>query len=358
MSGDCGGTNTRLRVFHVPPDAHTKLAHGQKPPGVVVFDKTYVNEEHKSIEDICKLFLKEAAPFSGSMVPTSCCLACAGAITDNSVVFTNVADGWTIRGESLSKSLGIPKVVLVNDFVAQGYGLLTLEDSEKMLLNDAKPVPGAPIACVGAGTGLGECYLTASPDGKYTCWPSEGGHTEFSPRSKLTEDLFDFLKDRFAAKKRVSVERVVSGTGLANIYEFLREHWAFEGRMNVEIDKSFNAAEPSKKGMVIAEGAKEGDPVCSEAVNIFNECFGAEAGAAALKWLPKGGLYISGGIAAKNPAWIKSEQFVHAYEDKGRLADQVKSTPLYLVLAGDVGERGAQYVAVSLMGQVVEEKKK
>eukprot|EP00965_Chrysotila_dentata_P238717 6202679-Pleurochrysis_carterae.AAC.1 len=152
MSGDCGGTNTRLRVFHVPPDAHTKLAHGQKPPGVVVFDKTYVNEEHKSIEDICKLFLKEAAPFSGSMVPTSCCLACAGAITDNSVVFTNVADGWTIRGESLSKSLGIPKVVLVNDFVAQGYGLLTLEDSEKMLLNDAKPVPGAPIACVGAGT--------------------------------------------------------------------------------------------------------------------------------------------------------------------------------------------------------------
>ena len=345
MSGDCGGTNTRLILFRVPEG--TKAELGSKPAGTMVFQKTYSNASHTSFEEVCKLFLKEA----GGETPMTCCLACAGGITNNSVSFTNVSAGWEIKGDSLAKSLGIPQVKLINDFEAQGYGLLTLNDQEKELLNGGTPVPGAPIACVGAGTGLGECYLTCAK-GQYTCFPSEGGHAEFSPRDEVTTDLLEHLKQKFkvgATIKRVSVERVVSGTGLANVYSFLREHWAFVDRLGKEADASFVNTIPSKQGGAVAMYAARGDAVCQKAVDIFVECYGSEAGVAALKWLPYGGLYISGGIAAKNPHWVKSSTFLDAYADKGRLSPLVEKVPVYLVKVEDTGERGALFMAVQML---------
>lgn len=103
-------------------------------------------------------------------------------------------------------------------------------------MNGAPPRKGAPIACIGAGTGLGECFLTAAHDARhggalsYSCWASEGGHAEFSPRDEIGRDLLDFLKRKYAATHRVSVERVVSGPGISNVYEFLRQHWAYTER--------------------------------------------------------------------------------------------------------------------------------
>ena len=126
MSGDCGGTNTRLTLFKVP--ASHKLEMGKPPPGEVIFSKKYLNSSHLNFTDVCKVFLKEA----GDTVPATCCLACAGAISDNKVTFTNVKDGWTIDGALLEKELGIGRVKLINDFEAQGYGLLTLSQDEKV----------------------------------------------------------------------------------------------------------------------------------------------------------------------------------------------------------------------------------
>jgi glucokinase len=223
-----------------------------------------------------------------------------------------------------------------------------LEEGDYIKLNDAKPRPGAPMACVGAGTGLGECFLTASA-GRYTCWPSEGGHAEFSPRDQVTFDLLEHLKAKFSHKKRVSVERVVSGPGLASIYEFLRGHWAFEDHVGAPADKAFMAAHESRKAAVVAAGAAGEDHVCLKAVEIFNECYGSEVGVAALKWLPYGGLYITGGIAAKNPEWIQSKTFMDAFRDKGRMSHLVSSVPLYLITTEDTGERGALYMAVQLL---------
>jgi len=303
MSGDCGGTNTRLVLFRIKDGA--SLALGKPPEGEVVFAKKYLNStfiaKGEGFQELCQTFLKEA----GGQLPLSCCLACAGGITDNCVDFTNVDSGWKINGNMLSKFLNIPKVKLINDFEAQGYGLLTLGEKEVEQLNKGVKQPGAPIACVGAGTGLGECYLTMGSDGKYTCWPSEGGHAEFSPRSKLTLDLLEYLKDKFRDRnkypKRVSVERVISGPGIANTYDFLREHWAFVDHVGREIDDEFVKAPEHMKGAIVAKGAAKGDMVCKKAVEVFCECYGSEAGVAALKWLPYGGLYISGGIAAKKP---------------------------------------------------------
>lgn len=182
------------------------------------------------------------------------------------------------------------QVKLINDFEAQGYGLLTLGAEEVTKLNDGERRAHAPVACVGAGTGLGECFLTADGRGSYTCWPSEGGHAEFSPRSELTYDLLEYLKLKFQTSatkhKRVSVERVVSGPGLANVYAFLREHWAFAEHVTAGVDAAFERAKEHEKGAVVANGAHDGDHVCKKAVEVFSECYGSEAGVAALKWLP------------------------------------------------------------------------
>jgi len=347
MAGDCGGTNSRLQIFKVPNDA--KLVVGQPPPGELLFAKKYENHEFSNFTVVCQRFLEDAAMYTGGIVPAACCLACAGAISENSVEFTNVASGWNIHGAKLERELGIKRVVLINDFVAQGYGLLTLSDDEKVLLNKGTYVPGAPVACVGAGTGLGECFLTAASDGTYTCWPSEGGHVEFSPRNELGLDLLHHLREKFADKKRVSIERVVSGPGIASIYEFLRGHWAFSGRVDPAIDQAFVDAPPHKQAVVVSKGAAAKDAVCEEAIDLFSECYGAEVGNAVLKWLPKGGMYVSGGIAAKNPDWIKSETFLAAYHSKGRLSPQLAQTPLFLVLTEDTGERGALYCAVQTL---------
>jgi len=389
MSGDCGGTNTRLVLFRVPPGV--KAERGKVPAGEVILAKHYRNAENKSFSSCCEQFLAEAAKTTGGETVATCCLACAGGIKDNCVSFTNVADGWTIDGAALSKTLNIPKVKLINDFEAQGYGLLTLDKKELIKLNDAEPMDGAPIACVGAGTGLGECYLTSGADGAYTCWPSEGGHAEFSPRSALTYELMQHLrtvlafesagapgkinkyfdqwdkdrdgsisKDEFGQAlrewdvtgikpRRVSVERVVSGPGLASIYGFLRTHWAYWNKVDTGFDQQWADAEKDQRGAIVAKCASKGNEVCEKAVRVFSSCYGSEVGVAALKWLPYGGLYISGGIAAKNPSWVQSEQFMDAYKDKGRMSTLVMKVPLYLVLTEDTGERGALFYAVYML---------
>jgi len=349
MSGDCGGTNTRLQVFRVPTDA--KATAGHMPPGELVFSKKYLNSSHVSFEEVCKTFLAEITPMTQGELPETCCLACAGGITNNTVSFTNVAKGWEIDGYALQASLKIGTVRLINDFEAQGYGLLTLGSAETIKLNDAPPRAGAPIACVGAGTGLGECFLTPDAAGNYTCFPSEGGHVEYAPRDQLTHDLLEYLKTKHGLKKRLSVERVVSGPGIAHTYEFIRQHAAYATRVDPALDKAFLAAAEHEKGAVVAVGALKGDPLCKKVVALFSESYGAEVGNAALKWLPYGGLYISGGIGAKNPEWVKGEHFMRAYADKGRLSPCVAQVPLYLVTTEDTGERGALFVAVSLLAK-------
>ncbi|KAG3129394.1 hypothetical protein PC128_g26870, partial [Phytophthora cactorum] len=166
ISGDCGGTNTRLSLWKIPNGA-TQLK-GNIAPGDAIFAKKYLNEDHSSFNEVCHLFMNEAK--LTDQVPEACVLACAGPILNNTVDFTNVEFGWKIDGASLQKELGIKQVKLINDFAAMGYGLLTLRPHEYMVLNDAPKDETAPMATIGAGTGLGECFLTPGTDGQYSCF--------------------------------------------------------------------------------------------------------------------------------------------------------------------------------------------
>ncbi|CAK4096408.1 unnamed protein product [Aphanomyces euteiches] len=342
VSGDCGGTNTRLTLWRVPHNSvHLK---GKIAPGQVVYNKKFLNESHSSFVEVCHLFLKEA----GVDEPPVCCvLACAGPVLNNSVVFTNIAFGWSINGENLQRELGIETVKLINDFVAMGYGLLTLREHEYLVLNDVPREEGAPIATVGAGTGLGECFLTPSGD-TYECYPTEGGHGDYAPTTDIEVEIYDKLRNKFGPDKRLSTERMVSGNGLASIYEHLAEK--FPEKVNKEIHTEFLGSE-SLRGAVVGKNASH-DELCGQAMEIFVKGYGREAGNAALKYLPRGGFYITGGMAPKNlDFFTKKPWFLDALFDKGRVSPALKTVPIYLVLTEDLGERGAHYYSYQLLSK-------
>jgi glucokinase len=193
----------QLKSFYLPV--------GNVAPGEVLFAKKYHNEDHSSFSEVCHLFLKEAK--MKDKIPVACVLACAGPILNNTVTyvecnrsgicfvnsfcslrFTNIKFGWSIDGAHLESDLGINTVRLINDFAAMGYGLLTLKPHEYIALNDVPRERGAPIATIGAGTGLGECFLTADTTGKYSCFACEGGHTDFAPADELEIEIYNHLK--------------------------------------------------------------------------------------------------------------------------------------------------------------------
>lgn len=274
LTGDIGGTNSRMALY----DADSKN----------LLSEIYYSNEKNLPEKADGVFESNIiAPFlaasSGKMsgLPSIeesdivTCLACAGPVRDNTVAMSNlggiVIDGNAIvEGKYCSDKLVARIVVckVINDFVAQGYGCLTLKPSEvkELTPNSFKLIdPDGPKVCVGAGTGLGECYLTAGADGVYSCFPSEGGHTEFNPRSDLEVKMRAALMKQFGNKHRISTERVVSGPGLANVYEFLASE--FPGRVDKAVHQEFLAA-GDMKGRVVSVNAKEGS-LCKQALMIM-----------------------------------------------------------------------------------------
>ena len=352
LVGDVGGTNCRLQLYTIPAGAC--LFSGDRAPGKLVHEAQYLNGDYGSFDEIVKAFMggREGGP------PAAACLAVAGPVENNAVNFTN--RNWVIDGAKLEATFGIGKVRLVNDFVANGYGLLTLDESKECVtLQKAPKVVGAPIACVGAGTGLGECFSTATDVGApYETYASEGGHGDWAPRSALEVELHEFMKAKFEGKHRVSVERVISGPGLATMYEFFSTKFA--DQVVPEVHAAIEAA-GEMKGKVIATHSQLGNglfcELCKLTMDTFASAYGAEAGVAALKFVPLGGLYIAGGLTPKNLSLLQGEDslFMQAFRDKGRLSPLLRRVPVYAVLAEDIGQRGAHLVAFRLLIHAQEE---
>jgi glucokinase len=159
----------------------------------------------------------------------------------------------------------------------------------------------------------------------------------------LEFELLQFLKKKFAQQHRVSVERVVSGTGLANVYEFLSQRFP-EKITKATHDKILAAGD--MKGAIIAQNQATCE-LCTQTMTIFAAAYGSEAGVAGLKWLPRGGLYLTGGLTPKNLALLEGENsaFMKAFRDKGRVSGMLHNIPVFAVMSENLGERGAHRVA-------------
>lgn len=350
LVGDVGGTNARLTLYATPTN---DASVGDVSTHSVISQKNFKNADFPHFHDILRAFISQAGGHSTQV--DSCCLAVAGPVTGNSIVFTN-RDGWVIDGPSIEKEFGITNVKLINDFVANGFGLLSLKEEDFVVLQEGTPRPDAahlPMALIGAGTGLGECFLTAGSDGQYTAYPTEGGHAEFAPRTPLEVELLSFLQKKLGTSDlesstypHVSVERVVSGPGLESIYEFLRDKYPDE--VDRSLDQSYNDAK--EKGQLIGAN-RQHYPLFDTTMRIMFACFGSEVGNLAMKYLPYGGLYIAGGIAPKNKDLVTSlnSDFMQRFRRKGRMSAITQSFPLYLVTAEDLGVKGAHIVATRLL---------
>jgi len=234
LAGDVGGTNTRLNLYELNDALFASESQKKcsSVPGELIYSKKYMNQDYETFLCILQDFLISSNSNSlgnrNKIRPSLHvgCIAVAGPVDNNVVELTN--RNWPpINGSELATHFNFDKILIINDFMAMGYGLLTLDhDKECKLLqngiNTSKNELGA-IACIGAGTGLGECYLTPSDTNLdlqtndkycYTCFPSEGGHAEFSPRNEEEIGLQNYLKKLYEEPNRVSIERVVSGPGM------------------------------------------------------------------------------------------------------------------------------------------------
>jgi len=265
------------------------------------------------------------------------CFALAGPVLNNKCKITNLP--WTeLDAARLQEELNIAKVSLINDFVAIGYNIVLEKNKSLVTLQEGEFLPDAPIAIIGAGTGLGKAFAVPEGD-SYRVFPTEGGHESFAPDNLLAQELLAYLR----ADGKVDVERVVSGPGIVDIFRFLQDR-KFASEDAGDFLSQFDP------GAAIAKGAAAGHFLCQQTMAIFVEAFGAAAGDMAVSFLPFGGLYIAGGIAAQNIELMQNGSFIKAFTDKARVNPVLlEKVPVHIVLNTLEGLRGAVKYAATKM---------
>lgn len=336
LAGDIGGTKTILRLV--------EFASGKSMQ--TLYEERYLSRDFPDLVPMVQQFLIAAK----TPTPQKACFAIAGPIFNNTAKLTNLT--WFLDTKRLEQELEITTILLINDFAAVGYGILGLQPADLSTLQPGKPQPNAPIAVIGAGTGLGQGFLIQQQD-SYQVFGSEGGHADFAPRSELEFQLLKYLLDKHDIQ-RISVERVVSGQGIVAIYQFLRDRLKSNESEVGQIVKTWEQQIGHKEKTVdpaaaIATAALEKrDSLSEQTMQLFVEAYGAEAGNLALKLLPYNGLYVAGGIAAKNLALLQSGSFLRAFTGKGRMNSLLESIPVHIVLNSKVGLIGAAIAAARL----------
>ncbi|WKZ32412.1 MAG: glucokinase [Thermodesulfobacteriota bacterium] len=328
LAGDIGGTKTYMALYALSAGALSSIR-----------ESVYSNERYSGPEAILGEFLEEgeAPKVEGAALGLAC------PIIGNRCTLTNL--GWVVDGEGLKKRFGLKKLGLINDLEALGWGVGLLGKADFLALQEGAAGPGN-AALIAAGTGLGEAILVREAEG-FRPSASEGGHTDFGPRNDIEIGLLQYLIPRYG---HVSYERIVSGPGLANIYEFLL---AKNDRKPPERLRARMEAEGAAP--VISDEAINGtDADCKEALALFVSVYGAEAGNLALKALSIAGVYIGGGIAPKIIEALKKGGFLEAFRDKGRFRDFMAGIPVRVILNDRTGLMGAASYAALLAGERAE----
>ncbi|WP_404789470.1 glucokinase [Altericista sp. CCNU0014] len=325
LAGDIGGTKTLLRLSELTPTGLATLR-----------EASYPSAKFPHLSPIVRLFLSEAGR---DTPPTAACFAIAGPVRDDRSLVTNLS--WDLDARQMETELGIPQIRLINDFAAVGYGILALGPDDVVVLQDRPAVPRAPIAVLGAGTGLGEALLVLQ-ENRYEVMATEGGHADFAPRTDLEVGLMSFLRERYG---RVSVERVVSGRGIYRIYEYLRS--AGFAPASAAVEEQLQQEDPS--AAIAAHALSNSDALCTKALELFVAAYGAEAGNLALKSLPYGGLYLAGGVGAKILPKLQDGTFIENFLDKGRMRSLLENLRVSLIINPKVGLLGATLYAQKLI---------
>ena len=316
LAGEIGATRTRLAAFDT---------EGNKLQLVV--EKTYMSQEHGGLAEIITGFIKtEGIPVH------SACFGVAGPVTAGRSKISNLP--WTIDRRELASQLKLDSVGLINDLEAYAYGIDALESKDFITLSEGADDAEGNRAVISARTGLGVAgmYWDGFRHHPFAC---EGGHADFAPRNKLDMELLTYLQGKHG---RVSCERILSGPGIKNIYDFLRDTNKSDEPKELREQMSQAPDPPALISKLAAEGKT---PICDQTMSLFVTIYGAETGNCALHFMSTGGIFIGGSIAAKNINKMKDPAFMKSFLDKGRMTPLLKQMPVKIVLNDDSGIIGA-----------------
>jgi glucokinase len=323
LAGDIGGTNTRLGVFR---------QHGGNLE--MLCERKYLSRQHKSLEEIVALLVAEE-----KVRVDAACFGVAGPVRQGRARPSNL--DWEIDVDRLAAQLGIQTVWLINDLETHASALDDLQPADFITLNSASALEGN-VALIAAGTGLGQAGVYW--DGKRRhVFPSEGGHADFAPRNDLEIALHQYLHKKFG---HVSCERVLSGPGIKNVYDFLRDSATEQEPpwLKEELERAEDHAVP------ISQYGLEGKArICERTLDIFVAIYGAEAGNLALRMMAVGGVFVSGGIAGKLLPKMQGPAFMEAFVEKGRMKSLLQTVPVKLIINEHIGLVGAARYAVTRM---------
>lgn len=319
LAGDVGGTNARLAVVDVDSTRAT-----------IALEKKYPSHDFPGLAPIVLRFCAEAGE-----TPDRAGFGIACPIVGDECRAPNLP--WIINARELAAAIGVPQTRIINDFDAVGYGLPLLGGPDLVTLQAGESTPRGAIALLGAGTGLGQGYLTWDGD-RYRVHSSEGGHADFAPPGDLESELGRWLRAQYG---HASWERVLSGPGLVNVYRFLVASGV--GSESPAVREEMGREDPA--AVVTRRGHEGSDALCARALDVFAACFGAQAGNVALAVLATGGVYLAGGIAPRIVAKLKESAFAAAFRSKGRLAAFLAKVPVHVVVNPNVGLLGAAVAA-------------
>jgi len=319
LAGDIGGTHARLAVVTL---------EGGRPR--ILEEHRYPSREYDGLAPIVQKFLQ-----SRRAEPARAVLAVACPVVRGAGRLPNL--GWEVDERSLARASGIEDTRLINDFDAIGHAIPILgEDDTVPLQGTAWHGPGT-AAVIGAGTGLG-MGVGIIRDAEAEVHSSEGGHADFAPGDERQTRLLAFLRERFG---HVSTERVVSGPGLVNVYDFITETGVaptLPATRQAMAEGDDPAAAVSERGLAGA------DPACEAALDIFVSAYGAAAGNLALT-VRADAVFVAGGIAPRILPKLRDGTFSAAFRNKGRLGDLLAAVPILAIVNGDVGLLGAAHAA-------------
>ncbi|HSS45419.1 MAG TPA: glucokinase [Thermoanaerobaculia bacterium] len=305
LAGDIGGTKTTIAVVEI---GGRSLSVGRS--------QTYRSSDFASLEEILVRFL------NGQRArPRVAAFGVAGPVLAGRAKVTKLP--WNIDAALLSGAAGIPRVRVLNDFVAAALGVSYLKPRHLVTLSAGRKERGAPIALIGAGTGLGQAALI-SIGGRYEPLASEGGHADFGPRN-LTEDrLVQFVRERFG---RVTRDRLLSGEGLSHLYDFLKR----DGPTPESPAVTSAFASEDRAAVISRFGLDRTDRLCEQALRLFVSLYGSEAGNLALQYRATGGVYLSGGIAPKILPALRGLDFLESFRAKPPLEALLTGVPVHVV---------------------------
>ncbi len=319
LAGDVGGTKTQLGLFEP----------GRTRPVQRVV-REFVTTDYPDLTAVISAFA--ADPEVRGTEPGSACFGVAGPVLGDTAQLTNV--DFTINAPAISQAFAIPRVSLINDLVAMAWAVPLLTDDEVAVLQEGTPDPDANMALIAAGTGLGQALLHRVGD-RFIPSPTEAGHADWAARTERDISILRGLTERLG---RVEVEQILSGRGLANIHSLTHQSPC------AYVDDEDDPQAPAAISRAALERRCSG---CVEALQIFVEAYGAEAGNVALRSLAAAGVYVGGGIAPKILPALTDGRFMRAFLDKGSFRDLLSRVPVRVILNQTAGLLGAAAAAAN-----------